>query len=269
MQNLDHYWRLFGTTLGFVVFGLAGLIMGLILFPLMFVFVPDRDIRKIKARKMIGKAFGAFVWMIKSLGVIDHRIDGREHIHGRQNRLIIANHPTLIDVVILISLFPQSSCVIKSAVTRNVFMRSVIGAADYISNSEPEELLASCTACLTSGASLVLFPEGTRTTLDHAIDFKPGAATVAARAGVEIIPVAIHCSPVFLNKEVPWHFVPPERPMFTIRILPPVNISELVQVEDSERRIRNDLNKALLDIIRQELDCIADDSSPQGFPQRA
>ena len=266
MKFVDHHWRLIGTAIGFAVFGVAGLITGLVLFPLMFLFIRDRQVRKVKARRFIGTSFGLFIGMMKSLGVIDHDIGGRENISDGQNILIIANHPTLIDVVILISMFPQANCVIKEAVTRNLFMRSVVSAADYISNYEPEELLLTCTAYLKSGGSLMLFPEGTRTTLDQRIEFKPGAAAVAARSEVDILPIAIQCRPIFLHKEVPWHYVPPSCPMFTIRVLPPVAISDLVPDADNERHIRHDLNNSLLELIQCELDVIAGDGSVNGRP---
>ena len=258
MKTVDHYWRLFSTTLSFTVFGLAGLVMGLILFPLMFVFVSDRSVRKKLARKLIGGAFGLFFRMMRFLGVMRYEITGLDELERSDNLLIVANHPTLIDVVVLLSLFPQANCVIKEAVTRNIFMRSVVAAADYISNSEPEELLNSCVAYLQSGGSLMLFPEGTRTVSGAAMEFKPGAATVAARSGVDILPIAIQCEPIFLTKELPWHFVPETRPEFTIHIMPVVSVAELVAVDDVERHRRQELNIALRNLIQRELDAISE-----------
>jgi hypothetical protein len=133
----EYLWRLFGTALSFVVFGIGGLVYGLLIFPLVFVFVRDRQARRVLARRFIGKGFGAFLGLMKWVNVVDIQVEGREYIDDQRRQLIIANHPTLIDVVILISLFPQANCVIKQAVTLNPFMRSTVRAADYISNSEP------------------------------------------------------------------------------------------------------------------------------------
>lgn len=249
----EYLWRLFGTALSFVVFGIGGLVYGLLIFPLIFVFIRDRESRRVTARNLIGKGFGVFLGLMKAVNVVDICVAGREHIDDQRRQLIIANHPTLIDVVILISLFPQANCVIKEAVTRNPFMRSTVRAADYISNSEPEELLESCVGYLGSGKSLLLFPEGTRTRHDEPLDFRPGAATVAARTKADILPVAIECEPLYLSKQLPWHYVPRDVPTFTIRILPPRGVSDLVPVEADERHYRHALNDALLDLIRGEL----------------
>lgn len=253
LKFLDHLWRLFATTLSFTVFGIGGLLMGVVIFPLLFVFVRRRERRKFIARKLVGRAFGGFWEMMHLLRIFDYRIEGDEFIDDCRNQLVVANHPTLIDVVILISLFPRANCVIKSAVTRNIFMRSVVRAADYISNSQPEELLVSCVAYLKTGGSLMLFPEGTRSKAGQGLDFKPGAATVAARTGVDILPVVIKCEPLVLSKEQPWYFVPETRPEFTIRVLPPFAAGEMTSACKNERAARQALNQELLDRISAAL----------------
>lgn len=253
----EYVQRLFSTALSFAVFGIGGLIYSLLVFPPMFLFIRDRSKRRAAARSMIGRGFGAFVWFMHIQGLFDYRIEGRENINDERRQLIIANHPTLIDVVILISLFPQANCVVKEAVMKNPFMGPFVKAADYISNSEPAELIESCTAYLRRGRSLLLFPEGTRTRHNEPIDFKPGAATVAARSKADILPVAISCVPRVLSKQQPWFHVPRPRPVITIRILPPRPLGDLVADEGNPRTYRHELNEALLELIQNELDDMA------------
>ena len=77
--------------------------MGLLIFPLLFVFIRDKERRKFAARGLIGKAFGGFWEMMHVLRVLDYRIEGRERINVVSNQLVVANHPTLIDAVAIIS----------------------------------------------------------------------------------------------------------------------------------------------------------------------
>jgi 1-acyl-sn-glycerol-3-phosphate acyltransferase len=253
LSVLERLWRLFGTTISFAVFGLGGVLYGLVLFPLTFIIVRDRARRRAFARRMIGWGFGAFAGLMRGLGVVDYQIEGRENIDDQRRQLIIANHPTLIDVVLLISLFPQVNCVIKEAVRRNPFMGSTVRAAEYISNSEPEELLAACVEYLRNDKSLLLFPEGTRTRHDESIFFRQGAAAVAVRAGADVQPVAIKCEPLVLSKQLPWYHVPRAKPLLAIRVLPPRPIAGLVPHNLDPRQERQQLNQALLDIINTEL----------------
>jgi len=246
---------LFGTGLSFVVFGVTGLVISILVFPLIFVFIRDPESKRRTARYLIGKAFGSFIWIMKVLGVLSFEIRGIENVGAGHNQLIIANHPTLIDVVFLVALFPRVNCVVKEAVVLNPFMRGVVVPAEYISSDDPAELLDTCVERLKVGGSLLLFPEGTRSVHGHSINFKLGAASVAIRSGAEILPVTIRCSqPGFLAKHVPWYTIPPEKPIFTIEIRQPVSIRELVSGDPGPRQATRDLNKAFLRLFQAKTD---------------
>ena len=253
MKYLDYFRRLFGTALSFAVFGVAGLVMGLVVFPVLFLFIRDDIARQGVARRVIGRAFGAFIRMTKLLGVLTYEISGRDNIEAGRNHLIVANHPTLIDVVFLISLFPQADCVIKEAVIRNPFMRGTVRAANYIANDSFEDLLKRCVERVRGGSSLLLFPEGTRSEPGRPIEFKPGAATVAVRTDASVLPIAIECTPQFLMKEKPWYYVPPRRPHFSICIKPPVSLHDLVPDLRDQRHARHAMNEALRILITSAL----------------
>ena len=188
------------------------------------------------------------------LRIITCRVTGTEHYDPDGCQLILANHPTLIDVVILVSLFPQVECVIKGAVMQNPVLRLPARTANYISNFDPAELLAACVQRLESGSGLLLFPEGTRTVPGESIRFKPGAAEIALRADAHILPVVIDCQPTFLAKRSRWYHVPSSKPHFEIRILPPVHTRDLVPQDIGARRARVMLNAALQQLFESELE---------------
>lgn len=247
-------WRLFGTGLSFVVFGLGGLFIGIFVFPLIFVFVRNPDTRQVVARRLVGWAFTVFVGMINGLGVLSYEIEGAENAGAGKNQLIIANHPTLIDVGFLVSIFPMADCVIKEAVVKNPFMRGVASSAKYISSDDPATLLDSCVMRLKSGASLLLFPEGTRSVQGQALKFKLGAASIAIRSGAEILPVTIRCTqPRYLAKHEPWYRIPAERPFFSIKIHPPMSLKEMISDDLPPRKATQTLNSFLLNFFKKEL----------------
>jgi 1-acyl-sn-glycerol-3-phosphate acyltransferase len=252
-RHLNRAYRFVGQSLFWILFGLIGIVVGFLVLPLVLLFVRDPQRRQVTARSTISACFSLFVWVACGTRLISLRVTGMEHYDAGRGQLILANHPTLIDVVILISLFPQVDCVIKEAVTRNPVMRTSVGTANYISNREPSDLLDSCAGALRSGASLLLFPEGTRSVAGSALKFKPGAAEVAIRANAEILPVVIDCRPVFLAKHEPWYYIPPRAPHFDIRILPPLKPSDLVPADAGDRQARHTLNAALQALFEAEL----------------
>lgn len=94
LRSLAGYWRVFGTGLGFLPVGIGGVMV----FPLLNVFVWGRERRTVMARDLIGLTFRCIVRSMRAMGVFQYEINGLERLE-RQGLLILANHPTLIDIV--------------------------------------------------------------------------------------------------------------------------------------------------------------------------
>lgn len=243
-ERLDYLWRLFGTGLSFFLFGLGGLIVGLLVFPLLRLVTRDPARRQRRARAVIGALFRVFLWTMENLRIGDFDVRGAGTA-APANCLIVANHPTLIDVVFLIALFPQADCVVKAALWRNPFMRGTLRATNYIPNADGIELLDRCVERLRAGSALILFPEGTRTQRDRVLRFKAGAAAVAVRANSELLPVMIECEPLTLGKSEPWYAIPTRRPTIRLRVLEPRPVGDFIGEEGSERLRKRRLNAEL------------------------
>jgi 1-acyl-sn-glycerol-3-phosphate acyltransferase len=133
-------------------------------------------------------------------------------------------------------------------------MRGVVGPARYISGGSPGKMLVSCVARLKSGNSLLLFPEGTRSVFGQPLTFKLGASSIAARSGVELLPVIIQCSqPRFLAKNEPWYKVSPKKPFISIQIQHPVSVDKLIPGGLNSRESIRALNVALVRLFEKEL----------------
>jgi 1-acyl-sn-glycerol-3-phosphate acyltransferase len=159
------------------------------------------------------------------MGVLTYQISGLEKL--KDAKLILANHPSLIDIVFLISFVPNASCVVKEKLLRNPFMWGAVKAAGYIVNNEhADEVIANATAVFNKGYSLIIFPEGTRTTPNHAVKLKRGAANIAVRTGVDITPVIIDCTPTALTKEDSWYSIPDKCVHFQIKVNDKIDISQ-------------------------------------------
>ena len=209
-ERIDHAWRVAGTGLSFLAFGLGGLFLGLCVLPPMLWLVRDPERRRRWARRIVQRSFAAHVELMRRLGVMTYEIRGRERL-ARDGLLVLANHPTLIDVVLLVSLLPNADCVVKSAVARNPFMRGPVRAAGYVSNDDGAGLVEDCIAAVRAGGALVIFPEGTRTTPGQPLRLQRGAANIAVRGALDITPVRITCAPPTLGKGDKWYRVPPTR----------------------------------------------------------
>src|SRR4030095_16111244 len=112
----------------------------------------------------------------------------------RHGLLILANHPTLIDIVFLMAFVKRADCIVKSKLWRNPFTHATVRAAAYVRNDDyGVRLIEDCVAAVRGGGNLIIFPEGTRTPANGSITLKRGAANIAGRAQGNITAGLVWC----------------------------------------------------------------------------
>lgn len=248
---LDRAWRIVATGFCFFVFGLGGVLLGLFCVPLLFLFVraPARRVRI--SRFIVHHFFRFFIGLMNFVRVISYELHGLERLQ-RPGLLILANHPSLIDVIFIISLIPQSGCVVKSALTRNPFTRAPVKAAGYITNDAGLALVDDCREALSRQETLVIFPEGTRTPLTGEVLLQRGAANVAIRCRKPVTPVVITATPRGLAKGQKWYKVPSKRMHFVIRVHEDLQVDPFLESGAAEPVAVRRLNEQLKFFFEQE-----------------
>lgn len=117
--------------------------------------------------------------------------------------IVAANHPSLLDVVLIASRLPNAVCVIKAALLDRLLFGAAARLAGYIRNDAPLEMVLAAREELRNGAQLVIFPEGSRT-VEFPVDrFAPSAALIAWRARTPVQTVLIEFSTPYLGKAWP------------------------------------------------------------------
>ncbi len=260
MQNVKHKasyaWRMAATGFSFASFGMGGVAIGSIIAPLVRLSSADAEVRRQRARKVIKYSFKGFTEMMVRLGIMTYTVEGLDRLQSSHRELVIANHPTLIDVVILIGLMEQANCVVKQALWSNPFTQGPVRSADYILNAGSEQFIQDCVDSLQQdqAASLLIFPEGTRTAKGALLnEFQRGAANIAIRAGVPIRPVLIRCTPSTLTKNEKWYHIPSEPFHVQIKVLDAIHVDDvLTDSTVSPKQVRQ-LNRKLQQFFNQEL----------------
>jgi 1-acyl-sn-glycerol-3-phosphate acyltransferase len=227
VDRFDSAWRVMATGFCFAVFGAGGLLLGLLVFPLLGLLVHDRRRRAVIAKSIIHRTFRLFVGMMRGLGVLTYDVSGLERLCAG-GQLVLANHPTLIDVVFLVAFIERADCIVKASLARNPFTRGPVRAAGYVCNDTGTGLVDDCIESVRSGNNLIIFPEGTRTAADTPMRLHRGAARVALQGAVDIVPVRIQCSPATLAKGGKWWRVPARRAHFRIEVGEAIAVSRFI-----------------------------------------
>ena len=232
-ETLGRYWRVLATGISFATFGVGGLLLRVLVFPLLTLFVRAPVRRTACARSIIRMTFRGFVGLMRGLGVLRYDIIGLEKLE-RGGLLILANHPTLIDTVFLMAFVKRADCIVKSHLWNNPFTSGPVRAAGYISNESGAELVQACIASLRAGNNLIIFPEGTRTPACGAIALKRGAANVAIRGACAVTPVLIRCRPPTLGKGEKWWRVPARPAQFRIEVRDDIDVARFTGAGTTE-----------------------------------
>jgi 1-acyl-sn-glycerol-3-phosphate acyltransferase len=222
-ERLAYCWRALRTGLAFVVFGAGALVVAFVVIPVVRRAPGGRSDPTIRVQAVIHRGFRWFEWFMSVLGLIRVSRVGFERLQCDGPRLVVANHPTLIDVILMGASLPQADCIVKKAAWRNPYLRGVVAAAGYVPNDEGEKLVESCVSRLRRDRTLLIFPEGTRSPRRRLGRIQRGAAHVALRSGVPLLPVVIRCDPPTLMKGQHWYDVPSRTAHLELVALDPID----------------------------------------------
>lgn len=197
----------------FALFGAICMLGNVIFVPIIMLNLQRFKAVRDFARSLVHYSWGFFVKMTKWLGYLSCEFKGisKDFV---PHRLIIANHPSLLDVVLFLSHIKGLNCVVKKDLKRNIFLAPAICASAYISNESDETMLRACQNALNSGESLLIFPEGTRT--KEKIILHKIASYLAINAAKSLECVFIDCTPRTLQKGRKWFDAPKMRVRYTL-----------------------------------------------------
>lgn len=226
-QQLDYAWRVAGSGLCFALVGLVCVLLSVAVFPLIRLISSGDAATRWRVRQCVYHVYRSLIRVARALGVISYELHGGERLLA-PGQLVVANHPSLIDVLFIGSQMPQVDCIVKDALLRNPFLSAPVRWAGYIPNGEPERLIETCAATLHAGNSLLVFPEGTRSVPGQPLKLKRGAAHIALASGCDLLPVTVVCRPSSLTKTDVWYRVPQRRPHWSVTVGEPIRLAGLL-----------------------------------------
>ena len=121
---------------------------------------------------------------------------GKSRIDPGQTYIYCVNHQSLGDILIMFGLFRHYKWVSKRDVFRVPFIGWNMSMNDYVSvvrgeKASVEIMMKDCRRHLTTGSSIMMFPESTRSTDGQIKQFKLGAFLLARELNLPIAPIVI------------------------------------------------------------------------------
>ena len=171
-------------------------------------------------RAMIAYGYRSFWRMAAFSRMIRLDADVLDALRDERGLIVVANHPSMLDAVMLVSRLPRSACIMKASLLRNPFLGPGARLARYIHNDSTYGMAQCAVRDLQDGGQLVLFPEGTRTTQRPHNPLQATFAIIAKRAKVPVQVVFIDTVSPYLGKGWPLWRLPPLPIHFQVRLGP-------------------------------------------------
>jgi 1-acyl-sn-glycerol-3-phosphate acyltransferase len=123
-------------------------------------------------------------------------VKGLENIDHNQTYVIVANHQSLADIVIIYQIRMYFKWVAKKELLKLPFIGGLLWVNDHVLLSRGDygsikSVYRQAAGWLRSGVSMLFFPEGTRSHTDEMSEFQNGAFKLAIKEKRPILPVSI------------------------------------------------------------------------------
>jgi 1-acyl-sn-glycerol-3-phosphate acyltransferase len=188
-----------------MLLGLGGLgLLGLLALPIALVLMGLPAATRIPAgRRLISRGLAGYLYFLKVFCSVRVDSSALDTVRLESPLIIIANHPSLLDAVVLLARLPRAVCVMKGSLKRNILFGPMAHLAGYVSNDDPMTLIRQTCDELAGGAQILIFPEGTRTLVFPVNPFSEATAFIAARSGVPVQALFLAFSSPYLGKAWP------------------------------------------------------------------
>lgn len=259
-------WRVVAKLFSFAVFGLGSLFVAFVWFPFLFVLSGFSKVRfKRWARLSVHYSMRLQVFVICALGLMRLDVKHAERLAHLKSKVLIANHPSLIDVVILFSLVPNADCIVKGGLGKNRFVFGIVRSIYILNSRNFDDQMDAVKESLSQGNNLIIFPEGTRSTPGESWLFKKGAARFAVGAARDVVPIYFGGNEaVGLRKKDKFHsFRKNGCWIFNLEVLEPISVHPYLDIPEAravsyltkEMKARLDALRACDEVYLNDSEC--------------
>lgn len=240
------FLRILSVLICITIFGLGSFVLSFVLFPFGSLFV-----RKNKRREyytgLIHRCWKFFNFLMQFMRCIKIHTD--DELASIQGKIIVASHPSFIDIILLIGSIPHCICIAKQDLLKNPLLRNIVKNAYIVNDIDVEQFISNAKSVLDDGYNIVIFPTGTRTVKGEDIKIHKGAAQLAIASGVDIVPIKIDCDYGFMQKGRSMLDVGDKVVNYSLKIQPVISVKDYQELNLTDIKLRNhiceDIKKAI------------------------
>lgn len=223
VDRLVRVGRGLGVALAILIFWGGGFVLAWLVVPYLALSEREPLARRRKMQRVVAGAWAWFLRWCERTTIYRARYLGALPAEGPC--VLVANHPSLLDVTAIIARVPHACCVVKSSLVDSPLVGRLLRACGHVAAGDGTLMagvgvLDAVRERLQEGFPVLIFPEGTRSPLGGMHRFRRGAFEIAQRAGVPVVPLFLRCDPPALGKGTPLWRHPRRCPTLTVELDP-------------------------------------------------
>lgn len=255
--------RLVLVGLGYLVFGGFGAVIAYILLPLRLLGVREPDARIDAAQDLLHVWSRRYFRFMSLLGILRAKYPDISAVPRDRGAVVIANHPSLLDVVFLMAAVPRLTYVAKASWLKSPLVGRLLQTCGHIAAgrdataAEGALALERMVEVVRAGRLLLVFPEGTRSPRHEMWPLRRGAFEAAKRADGAIVALVLRVDPAMLLRDQPWHDVADRPIAYEASVLDVIAPDAIADTKAAASRVEARYRAALgLPAVRPEIPAV-------------
>lgn len=249
IKNYFYYWyRIFAKIFSYTFFGVGTFIIVLLIFPILRLIWFKPEVFRKNGRIFIANVLNFFIHIMSFLRVSTFEVSDLKTLRNLKSCVIVANHPSLLDVVYTFAFVKNADCIIRAGL-KNTIVSGIVKPLYIANDGDFDSMVADCKKSLDSGSNLIIFPEGTRTPRHGINPYKKGAARIALETGYNVQPMHIGGGDKYgLGKHDPFFKVHPlYRYHYKFTVLPQITMDKYKDLQPAiaAKRLTDDMRAAI------------------------
>ena len=225
-KSLIRFYRSVTVIFLFILFGCGALFERYFIFP----FQSGKN----QNYNTLHKSWKFFINLMQKLKIIKLSVDNMPKIEGIKNSIIVSTHPSFIDVLILMSIIPNSTCFVAKRLADNPFLKGMVKLLFILENQTVEEMINETKEKLDEGLNVIIFPMGIRHRKHETPKIRRGTALIAQKMKKNIVLLDMETSFDFLQINQPIYDAGEEAVEYKLQYLGEIDIKNYLDKYSDE-----------------------------------
>lgn len=228
----------------FAIFGLGALFLNYLVFPLAKKIIKGKKILYFYS-DTIHQTWKWFIEILIALKIIKLEIKDIEKIKNIKQKIIVATHPSFIDILILIAIIPRTTCIVKYSLSKNPILFNLVNSIFIMEDESLDKLKNHSKKMIENGFNVVIFPMGIRHRRNEFPKIKKGAATIAMNAKCNIVALKCYTDYDFLFINQPIYEAGEKAVTYELSYAGEIDVNSIIQSSDNEILVKKNITKMI------------------------